>query len=228
MGDGLPFSVPARHARTLKALVKLDDSQFGKIIDSLKSAGDSLSSVTDIQMAFEAGSVLGRGVARRAVLAVIGLYVLHTSHNWELRQIVDQASKSKELELADAEQSVLAERLNQLLASTDLQLVAKAVDIVGEQANNFHRSRVITDMRPVFSDAGEEAVDAAVITQTLIINYFDDGGQKRSLFVSLGEDHIRKLQHDLARAELKADAIRRLCASGSVRIIDGKPTTGEM
>lgn len=226
MGDGLPFSVPSRHVRALRALGKLTDHEFNAVQESLASSSPSINSISALEHALAAAGSLTSGSARRIVLATIGLYVLHTSHGWELSQIVEQASKGKELELSGEEQRSLRHKLNELLSSKDVQLVAKAVDIVGEHSNNFHSSRVMTDMRPVFAESGEDGVDAAVITQTLILNYFDDAGQRRDFFLAMSDENMRKLQHDLARAEVKADAIRSLCESSKVRLIHGDSSRG--
>lgn len=119
----------------------------------------------------------------------------------------------------DVTLSHFKQRLTSLLNLDSLKLIAKAHDVMLEQRHAFHEARILTDIRPVFSENVEASPQAAVIVHTLKIEYMKDGDYKE-FFVALDAKDIPKLIDVLKRAERKGESLKAVLASANVTYID--------
>lgn len=113
-----------------------------------------------------------------------------------------------------ADQKIQWERiepqLRSLLACDAIRSVSKATDLAYDHANLFQSARIVTDIRPLFTDPGEDmAITGAVVSYTLRLNYDDRVGD-HSMSLALDEADILLLKRQCERALLKARCARDL------------------
>lgn len=89
-----------------------------------------------------------------------------------------------------------------LLDSKSIYYSAKALDLAFDREKIFTRSRILTDIRPVFTDDVDEVV-GAVVVQALRIDYFSEDGI-HSISLSLGSKDVAALLRACQRAVLKS------------------------
>ena len=98
----------------------------------------------------------------------------------------------------------------ELLLSPAVRVVASILDLTYEYENLLQVARVITDVRPVFSDDAKN-VEAAVVSHTLRIRYDSTEGN-HSISIAMDENDIRDLENQCKRAIQKAQTARGLMA----------------
>lgn len=221
MAESPRFTVPRRNVPALKALAMLDQDSFGHLLDAIKRE-HPVNSITSLQAIFETDGNLSEPEARRLVIALIGLYNLHTLHSWDLSLVIDVATESPDLALEPEAAERLGGYMRRVLEQTDFQLIAKAIDVAGQHANSLHATRIITDIRPVFPETESTTIEAGIVSQTLVIRYFDDSGKERTFFVKISDEQLQDLQGQIVRAVEKAAAVDRLFLSADVRMIHGE------
>lgn len=107
-----------------------------------------------------------------------------------------------------AEWRELQPQLKNLLSLRKLWLVAKALDLAYEYANLLQSARILTDIRPVFNENGDE-IEGTVISHTLRL-YYDNPEGIHSLSVALDKEDIEAIHENCERALRKAEAAKCL------------------
>lgn len=87
-----------------------------------------------------------------------------------------------------------------------LQLFEKALRLAGEYQNILHFSNIITDLRPIFDEAGSDIVQMQV-QHSLGIEY-DDGQRRTKVFFALDSADIANLKRVCERAQAKEITLR--------------------
>jgi hypothetical protein len=111
--------------------------------------------------------------------------------------------------LAELEKWRLVEPpFKELLKSPVVRLVSNTLDLMYEYANLLQSSRIVTDIRPVFSDAGDR-IDGCVISHTLRLRYDSTEGD-HGISIAMDEGDIRELARQCNRALDKAQTAQSL------------------
>jgi hypothetical protein len=95
-----------------------------------------------------------------------------------------------------------------LLAIDAFRIVAKSIELSYDYANLYRRGRILTDIRPLYTNDATEIV-GAVVSYTLRLRYDNDEGD-RDLSLAMDESDIRQLQEQCNRALNKAKTARAL------------------
>lgn len=95
-------------------------------------------------------------------------------------------------------------KLESLLSTRAVKTATKATDLAYDYANLFNAARIISDIRPVFSDDEDVSeIIGAVVSYTLRLT-FDSRNENHSLSIALDEDDVRELLDECERALKKA------------------------
>ena len=92
-----------------------------------------------------------------------------------------------------------------LLESSVIRRVVRSESLSRDYANILQSSRVITDLRPVFTGDGKE-IEGAIVSFTLRVGYFN-GEVMRSISLALDYKDVEKLGQQCRRALTKAETI---------------------
>jgi hypothetical protein len=98
----------------------------------------------------------------------------------------------------------------QLLTEPTVRRVSIALDLMYEHENLLQSARVVTDIRPVFSEDAN-CIDGSVVSHTLRLRYDSTEGD-HSISIAMDEADIRELKRQCERALLKAQTARTLMA----------------
>lgn len=111
----------------------------------------------------------------------------------------------------------LQEPLQRLFELPAIRTVTSAIDLSYEYANLLRQVRILTDVRPIFSESGEEIM-GAVVSQTLRLR-FDSTDGEHGLSIAVDETDIRALQAQCDRALKKAETAKsKLCDKAEVAV----------
>lgn len=87
-----------------------------------------------------------------------------------------------------------------------VQVIRKVERLAYAHQSILTEARIITELRPVFNEAGDRIIQG-IIVNTLLIDYFD-GGQNRRLEIGLDATDVAEIRRISQRAEGKAVAIK--------------------
>ena len=131
-----------------------------------------------------------------------------------------EISDSEDLHLEAPDRKVLRERLASLFSIDSIRITAKAADVAYDQPRNLQSARILTDLRPVFSEPVGPSIKAAAIVHTLKLT-FSEGYDQEDLFVALDSDDVKALRDLLDRAEAKARSLTVALKPTGIEILDG-------
>jgi len=112
------------------------------------------------------------------------------------------------------------DRLTGILNIEALNVLAKAVTLLGEHEHLFCSVRIVTDARPVYGKNVSDPPEAMVITHILKIDYHGAGGHLQEIYIGLGSNDIKEIRSALDRAEAKAASLRAALETAKIRFID--------
>jgi len=137
------------------------------------------------------------------------LSIFHVSS----RRDVDVSELLEEYGESVSSNEAIKDGLKVIQMFEDVQQLArtsKALELIYDRDNLLQRTRIMTDIRPLFSrDA--TSVDGCAISHTLRVSY-DSGGTSQELSLAIDEDDLNLLMQNCSRALLKAKTAReKIC-----------------
>lgn len=109
------------------------------------------------------------------------------------------------------------ERLIFLLNDKHIYFASKATDLINNYSNVFVLSRIITDIRPVFSLDIEATPVSALIMHTLNIHYqSNEEPYHKNISLTLNKDDLISLKEAISRAENKQDSLQFVFDAASI------------
>lgn len=116
--------------------------------------------------------------------------------------------------------ATLTVRLGKLLSFDKTAAVtSKAGDVMTEHKHTFCSARILSDIRPIFSQKADSA-SAAVIIHNLQIGFHDGGtGEHEEFYVALDTDDIANLKEVLKRAEKKTTVLESILKRSNVQYL---------
>jgi len=139
----------------------------------------------------------------------------------ELYKYISESSSKELTQLREiSTREIMEPRLRQLLEIDTHVVAAKASSLLYENDNVYYKSRVLTDIRPVF---GEDPSDAQVmmLIHTLRIHYHK-GEQHNDFFIALDSKDVQDLIRVLERAKAKAEALKALLDRAQISYIEAE------
>lgn len=207
-------SIPEEYVEGFVELNNVDTKTFNSIIEglsvsklshSIKSLADRVSNVTSIpyksieEIFFSVGSLaafIEKGISSKDIVESVCIAI----------------KEDGELDFKTPEEKEkFAFRLLSLIETKQLFYAFKANDIIGEYKNVFLQARVISDIRPVFSDKLEDSPEVGLIVHNLHIHYkADEEGAHKDIFLALDAKDIEMLKNALIRAEKKEKSLQSI------------------
>lgn len=216
--------VPPTYRAPLTEFGKLSDEQAQSLLAALQAAPPR-STHTELEAHLAQADVgLPEDDLLLMLQALISLYSVGSGSGWTTTTVAEQVARSPDLDLDDAERTRFVERVGAALRVDALFLAAKTLDVMTEHANVFVGARVLTDVRPIFRDDVSETPAAAVLMQTLKLNYISNG-ELRTFYAAMDEEDVQKLVKILQRAADKGATLRGLVGEPALPIY--LPTEGD-
>jgi hypothetical protein len=207
---------PFRHA--FLAVEQLDEEAAGRLIAGFQSVA-GFQQVADLQRAIQEVFPPDRHAeAERLVPALLSL--LGQLRGTPAQRIAEAVSQSADLDLDEPGRTRLCERLVPLLSSGALSSTASAVELLTQNPRNFSRARVLTDIRPIFSENVEDPPEGAVIVQTLHLDTWDRDGDRDTYHVTMDEADLQELRVAIDRAITKTATLRELLSSTGLTLFE--------
>lgn len=105
----------------------------------------------------------------------------------------------------DAEmRAALADRVSSALQWRRLQDHARATDLIQANQNLLWDTRILTDIRPIFTEGSDPKPTGWLALHTLQLTYWD-GSHVGEFFVVLDRDELHRLAKGIERAQSKTE-----------------------
>jgi hypothetical protein len=205
------LTVPPAFRPGLVGIASLTDESYDSLISSLRSvepAGDPAKLAS--KLVPDIPGISEQGITE-ILEAILSLYVARSSHEVDVQQFVEdvvQAMETQSKAIPPSTIGLLKPRLTALLGITALGTTAKAFRIQREHQKVLVSARIFSDIRPVFSEDGENPL-AGLVFHQLKLSYLE-GSERRDFFLALDDEDISSLQKLLTRAETKSKALSAL------------------
>jgi hypothetical protein len=200
--------IPPTHRDAIAALRDLADDQFEQLRANLDDA-PAFAGASGLTEHASRGEGQTPDEAQSMVLALLSLYAQLKFHGWTSEDLANGVAHSSDLPDGAKEPQVLAQRVHALLELESVITTGRAIDLLTEHEHLFHSARVLTDIRPVFSDDPKEPPSGALVIESLKVEYFDEGST-RSLYLALSTAELRNLRDTVDRALEKSDTVHSL------------------
>ncbi len=218
------LNIPNQMNTGFNQIFKLSDEVLQRLEDALKSVSPQLDG-NEFTAAVADKSKLEEQDISEILRVLISLYLGRTTGRVSIEEFVDSIcstlaeKKDDSVKPADGNWQPFKERLNRLLAfDQSIGITAKALSIMTEHERVFltGESRILTDIRPVFTDDAGASPSSAVIIHTLKIGYMKDE-DVHQFFIALDSQDLRDLLEILKRAEAKEQSLQPLLESAHIR-----------
>lgn len=219
--------IPERYCPGFAALVSLTGEEHERLARAVAQVKPSLyRGIVSDAIATEAG--FGRDRARSIIETLISLYTLRSLHPEKQPAVVAwdlvEAVKIQELGAPpDEDWDTFASRLEKLISfDSTIGMTSKAIDVMTQHQNVYCNSetKIITDIRPVFSGDPEATPPAAVVIHNLKIAFHKPSGDTAAEFVALDAIDLRQLKALIERAEKKEKSLQSYLGSTEIRYLD--------
>lgn len=127
-------------------------------------------------------------------------------------------STNENIPFSETDYPILQSRLADVIGQIkSINIVAKAFGIFIEHCRTFSTAKILTDIRPVFTDDAK-TIQAATIIHNLVISYVE-GGEKKDFHVALDTEDISELRRTVDRADIKSETTRAFVSSSKIPYI---------
>ncbi|MCA1635260.1 MAG: hypothetical protein LC802_16610 [Acidobacteria bacterium] len=111
--------------------------------------------------------------------------------------------------------------LIKLLESKTLEIASKSGMLLRESGQTYCSARILSDLRPVFSESVEDAPMAAMTVHTLKLTYHQ-GDRLKDFFLAMNTKDVQRLRELLDRADAKAASLRTLANASKMIYVDAE------
>jgi hypothetical protein len=209
--------IPQKYERAFRDLVELESDNLALFSAALKRIRPSLSYSEILENIGPVPGIDGAKARRLVELAIWlgsleGEYRQTNGFKRLLSSIRDMVPLEQPLM-----QILLDQRVSELADNDVVRLVAKAADIVSDNKTNFQDARIISEIRPVFSDA-DEIPKAAVVVHNCKIVHYEDFASKEFYFTLETKDLV-VLRAVVDRALKKAEQLEKMLSDFGVQYL---------
>jgi hypothetical protein len=215
------LQIPKKFESGLAELLTLPDEIISEIIQAIEHA-PLVSRHGDLVEAVSKGVKNSPKETLDQIISVLtSLSLIRSNANLSIKKIATDVTESMQKSSSDVLQSTeegyerFKLRLEKLLSSKALYITAKAKEISQEYEHTFCSARVLTDLRPIFSEeVGETPIAGVVIHNLKLVHHSEE--EHKEFYVALDSEDIASLIQSLQRAQEKAKSLDLLFKSANL------------
>ena len=216
------LKIPSRHFPGIRVLSELSNDEASAIYDTLLPVRPSLSPYNLIS-AVNSQVEFSKEKTQNAILALVSLYSAWALTDLSLDDFVPKVVNAarQDVKIKNEGDLVSLERNLRLLLQLErsVGVTARAPDVMTTFDHVFRATRVVSDLRPLFTTAVDPRPLAAVVTHLLKIE-FDKNHQRQAFYVGMDSGDIERLQNVLSRALKKDEQLKSIAKSNELPVLD--------
>jgi hypothetical protein len=221
------INIPKKDLPVLKNILELGEPQFKSLISALGGAKPTLTRGEFVENISRKTKSLQPAMVVEILRVVFILYGIKQRAEVSAQQFAEDISEScvesgsDKIQFPKEKERELSDRLKQLLSFEKIVgVTAKAFDVMTEHKYTFCSARILSDIRPVFTDTPGSA-SAAVIIHNLQIGFHESGiKEHKEFYVALDTNDILVLKEVIERAEKKTDALKSIIKTSKLPYLE--------
>ena len=208
-----PLRIPKQYKNGLAKLISIEDKSIQELLRAIENISPAVYLKDITEDAAAQISTIPPDAVRDIITVVHSLYSLKSGADVPTSEFVEDLiegmnqSEFDELNIQGDNRERFKQHLIQLLSVDSFYIASKAHGLLFEFERNLLDSRILTDIRPIFGDQSDVALDAAVVVHTLRLGYYE-GDQTKEFYVTLDVKDIQELIDALKRAQSKAENLK--------------------
>jgi hypothetical protein len=215
--------IPLGHRALLAKLVSLPDEQASGLINELRNTPPALS-LSELGSRIAPATKLKEDDARAIVGMLASMYEAMVRADENPDSFVSAViAAAQELPSDLFHESVDWGRAQKLVGELmrmeqSLGVTSKVLGVITDHDHVYCRSRVLTDIRPVFSTSVSDPPAALVVVHTLRLTYHS-GGETHGFYVALDAADLEDIREQLDRAVEKEKSLRAMLAGKQLPVL---------
>lgn len=209
-------TVPDDDQQAFAALTRLNDEALRAVIDALSNVDVDAGLQGLEQRLAKTGRVEDPADIASSLL---GFSAFRLKHGISSRQGADAVVRS----LRESDITPGATDIAPILAADGLVAIAKVSDLRHAYPIRYFGGRVITELRPIFDEPGDDVTGAIIVHQLIIDSYQDDDIIDRT--ITMTDEDLIRLQGQITRALKKSQTLSAVVKRGSIPIYGGQATS---
>jgi hypothetical protein len=206
------LTIPERYQKGILQLISLDNRSVSGISGALSETEGALSGLKLVSAVQPLVKKLSKSDLAEMLQALRALYDVRSNSEVPTSQFVEDvltAVQEIQQETWNGEELAAArEKLRSLLSIESIRLYSNAKSAQWDDERTFCKAKIITELRPVFSDELENGPKAMVILHRLKLGYHQNRGKHQDFYVSLDTEDLEALKDAIARAEVKSASLQ--------------------
>lgn len=224
MSDSAVFQIPDEYRPGLEKLVLCEDKFIEKLFEAVKQSPPTFHIEDIVSFAIKEYKI--DAIDSLEILnSLVSLYFLRETEQLSTEEMIDKISELLQEKSSFSEQQIhyFKKRLSVFLEINEpLEIISKGFDLKIEYENIFSKSRILTDMRPIFKSKIQAGIGGAIITHTLRLN-FQTLSDSKEFFVNLSSGDIDTLISQLEEAKEKEQELKKLLKTSAIPYLDTYP-----
>lgn len=212
--------IPPPHKGPLVLIATMGSARFDSLKSCLRHRDGDLSRQSVVKQIETATNITK---ADRLVDALAGAWAFANRAGHTYEQAAGIIAGSDVLKLSDNETSALAYRLSILFQSPVLSLLAHAISLAEEEEYSYCTLRILSDLRPMFSQDEDTEPVAALVRHTMKFSVHVEG-RIESIVISVDDKALGDIRAGVERAMNKAQTLRQIAHKAGLRIVDLEAT----
>lgn len=205
--------IPEPYKVGFKRVALLEDSSIQELLSAFRNTSPSLYAKEITEQVIPQVKSISASDVINITETLFSLYVSHAGQGSSLTDFVEgviqaiDESDYKELVNSTKTRDTLTQRLSALLNVDPMIVGAKSYILLFDNDRNFRSARVVTDIRPVFTDEAGKNPSAVMIVHQLKITYLE-GDVSKDFYIAMDNKDIQRFMDALTRADLKAQTLK--------------------
>ena len=184
------LNIPRSEVAVLRDLAELSDDSFSEFLKGLTAVEPEVSQIDISELVSKRVPSINRSTMQGFLGTLFSVYRIMGSQERSAHEVAADVSetieRNKPKDLPTTKKELLQDRLEKLLSvGGSIAVVAKAISVMMEQDRTFCGARILSDMRPVFSESPDE-VTATVLMHSLNITFHQEG-EHREIYLAFEE-----------------------------------------
>lgn len=210
--------LPPNFVVGLIALSELDEAKSAELEKRLRSVGVTLK-FDDLISGAQDGQ--NSDALKPVIETVVGLCATAEKYNLKkvlanVKDSIEQSEAFRDFDLPKKE--LLLERLKNLIGEgSGAKQFLKANRVVQSHHQVFSECQILTDIRPIFNENGDEAIGATIV-HSLKID-FRKGENHHSFYVALDDTDLKTLQRQISRANIKSKTLQTILTKSGIKCL---------
>lgn len=219
--------IPIRYQSGFNILLKMNIDLFNELQSKLDSVKDAYTLNDLVSQVAQNDNSINQDDLKEIVTSIKSILTLIEKDDIKPEDIANdifsliESDKAENIKYDNESKDDFIYKITSLIQNKCLGLTSKASEVLTANQNNFISAKIITDIRPIFSDDATQSPRVVSIVHDLKLHYEDSQcSEHKDIYISLDINEINILTDLLKRAVEKEKSIIDMLKDTSIRFVN--------